>query len=120
MKEKKALLQEQIYDQLTECIPYLLAGLTGDTDGHEINSFAVQQAGISGFRVVTRATGFDDSGNTVHVVGFTTGDTPQRALLLAESGYRDNVIQWKIDQFAKSFGSNGSSKNERVGLVLTK
>ncbi len=119
MKKKESLLGEQLHDQLTECLTYLLAGLAGHTDGHHINSVAVQQTGVSGYRVVIRATGFDASGDTVHFVSFTTGDSPQRTLLLAEGAYRDNVVQWKIDRFATSAGSNGAAKDERSKLVLT-
>lgn len=119
MKKTEILQREEDHDRLTDILTYLLAGFEGATSGNKINSVTVQQAGVSGYRVITRGTGFDDQGNTVYLVGFTVADSPQRALLLTESGYRENLIQWKIDQFAKGLNDNGSSKDEQPRLVLT-
>ena len=118
MKKTEALTEEMEHDQLSSTITYLLAGLAGGTSGHKINSVAVQQAGLSGFRVVIRAVGVNDRGDTVHVVSFTTGSEPGDTLLLAERAYRDNVIQWKVDRFAEGNGDDGPSKNGQLKLVL--
>ncbi len=119
MKKASALKEEMKDDQLTECIQYLLAGLTGHTSGHKITSVAVQQAGLSGYRVIIRAVGADSDGNTIFAISYTIASEPGAALLLAEAAYRDDAIQWKVDRFAKSISDNGPSKNERGRLVLT-
>lgn len=119
MNNKEQLIEVDDYEQLTLSIPYLLAGLEGLTDGHKIDSLAVQQAGFSSYRVVIRGQSIDDSGDPIYVVSFTNASQPAIALLLAEEGYRDNLIRWKVDRFATSASDNGSSENERAKLNLT-
>ena len=119
MTKKEPKIEVQDYEQLTKSIPYLLAGLEGHTNGHKINSIAVQQARFSGYRVVIRGTELHDSRDPVHVVSFTSGSEPAVALLLAEEGYREDLIRWIVDKFKKSVSDNGSSKNERTKLNLT-
>lgn len=119
MKEKESLKEEMVHDRLTDTIPYLLAGFTGHTSGNKVNSVTVQQAGLSGYRVIIRAVGIDKSGDTVHLVSFTIGSSAAAALLLAEGAYRDDVIQWKIDRFAEGNGDHGLSKNGKTGLTIT-
>ena len=119
MKKTETLSVEMTHDRLTDCLPYLLAGFAGRTSGHKINSVTVQQAGLSGYRVIIRAVGVDGRGDSVHLVSFTIGNSPGETLLLAEGGYKDDSIQWKIDQFAKSVDNYGSSSNGRVGLTMT-
>ncbi len=119
MKKTQTKVEINDYEQLNEILVYLLAGLTGRTDGNEIVSITVQQADLSAYRVVIRARGVDDDGNPVRVVGFTGGSSPSSALLLAEEGYRENVIRWTVDRFAKSVSDNGSSKIKEAGLSIT-
>ncbi len=106
------------YGKLVESIPYLLAGLEGITDGHKINGFTVQQTGISGFRVILRATGEHRGDDSVHLVSFTTASDPGTAILLAEEGYREDVIRWSIDRFAKGASASSPSKNGGHGLTI--
>lgn len=114
----RTLEKEQNYDGLVDSIPYILAGFEGRTSGKKINSVTIQQAGLSGYRVIVRGIGVDTEGNTVYVVGFTIGSTAGKALLLTEGAYSANQIQWKIDQYAKDIDNHGSSENGRGRLVL--
>lgn len=118
MKENGRLLEAKDYERLTDTIPYLLAGLTGHTDGHHIDSITVQQAGLSGFRILIRANGTDSEGDRLHFVGFSNASDPGAAILVAERGYRENLIRWKIDRFAKSAVEGGASKDERTKLSI--
>lgn len=119
MKESKGKLEHVDYEQLTSSIPYLLAGLEGNTDGNKLKSFAVQQIGPSDFRVVVRAIGTDDVGDPVHLVCFTNSGEPGTALLYAEDGYREGTAGWSIDRFAKSIGDDGPSANGRNKLTIS-
>lgn len=119
MKKSNTLAKEQNYDNLVDSIPYLLAGFEGRTSGKKINSITIQQAGISGYRVIVRAVGVDSEGHTIHLVGFTIGSGAGESLLLTEGAYQANKIQWKVDQYAKDLSRNGSSKDGRRELVLT-
>jgi len=110
--------EELKHDELTSVLPYLLAGLEGNTNGYQITSVAVQQAGLSGYRVVVRATGRNGSGDPVCVVGFTNSDNPGSALLLAEEGYERNLVKWKVDRFATGIGESGPSKNGDDKLTI--
>lgn len=118
MKETTSFTEEIKHDQLTDSLPYLLAGFEGRTSGHKVTGITVQQAGLSGYRVVLRAIGVDGTGDPICLVSFTTGDTAGGALLLAEDAYKADVIQWKVDRFAKSLSDNGNSKNGSGGLTL--
>lgn len=119
MKDPDALLELEDYERLTSTIPYLLAGLENHTNGHEIKSITVQQTRVSGYRVVARAIDRSDAGDPIHVVGFSSSDQPGTALLIFEAGYRDNLIRWSVDRFAKSLSDNGSAKNEKTRLSIT-
>ncbi len=119
MKNSQTKVETKDYEQLNTILLYLLAGLTGSTDGNEIISLTVQQADISAFRVVIRARGVDSAGGTLRVVAFTGASSPTAALLLAEKGYRENSIRWTADRFAKSSSDNGSSKTKEHGLSIT-
>lgn len=118
MHEKQAKLELEEYEQLNRTIPYLLAGLEGYTNGHKINSVTVQQDGLHGYRVILRAVGVNPGGDTLFFVGFSNGSDPGAALLFAENGYRENVIRWSIDRFAKSLSDNGSSEDEGGKLTI--
>lgn len=117
-KDTVATLGEN-YGKLVEGLPYILAGLEGLTNGHKLNSITVQQAGLSGYRIILRGTGDFNGESSVHVVGFTAASDPATAILLAEEGYRDNVIRWSVDRFAKSISDSKSSKNGNDGLTIT-
>lgn len=119
MKKSRTKVEIEDYERLNEILTYLLAGLAGYTDGNEIVSLTVQQADLSAFRVIIRARARDDSGDSVRLVGFANGSTPASALLVAEDGYRTNVIRWITDRFAASASDNGSSKIKNDGLTLT-
>lgn len=119
MKQEDFLSKEMQHDSLAEALPYLLAGFEGRTDGHKINSVTVQQTRFSGYRVVIRAVGRGDSGDRLHVVAFTTGDSPGTALLLSEEAYKSNVIRWSVDRFAKNISDNGTPKDGRRELSIT-
>lgn len=118
MENEDSLNKEMVHDRLADSIPYLLAGFEGRTSGNKVNGITVQQAGLSGYRVIVRAVGVDNEGNTLHLVSFTIGNSAGAALLLAEGAYRDNLIQWKVDRFAESNGDNGLSKNGQRKLTL--
>lgn len=119
MTKKQALLEVKDYEHLVGSITYLLAGLEGNTDGYQIVSVTLQQAGVSDFRVVLRARGASASGDPVRVVGFSNGGEPAIALLNAEKGYRENVIRWSVDRFAESISKDGESKNGQPRLSIT-
>lgn len=118
MEKTKGLTEELNHDGLTDAIPYLLAGFEGRTSGNKVNSITVQQTGFSGYRVIIRGTGFDERGDTIYIVSFTIGNTPGQALLIAEGAYREDLIQWKVDQFAASSSNHGATKNEKRQLTL--
>jgi hypothetical protein len=115
---KKKVLQDAIteenFNDLTKAIPYLLAGLEGLTNGNKLISVTLQQTDLSGFRVVLRSIQERASGDSVRVVGFTSGSSAPECLLFAEAGYRENVIRWHVDRFAKSVSQDGPSKNGRL------
>lgn len=118
MSKKQSVSIGEDYEQLVGCIPYLLAGLEGLTNGHQINSIAVQQTGLSGFRIILRATGDYNGESSVHLVSFTTASDPGAAILLAEEGYRENVTRWSIDRYAQSISDRDSSKNDNGRLSI--
>lgn len=110
MKKSQTKVELSDYEQLNDILIYLLAGLTGHTDGNELVSITVQQADLSAFRVVLRARREVPSGGSVRVVGFTNASNPTSALLIAEQGYRKNAIRWIDDRFAESISDNGKAK----------
>lgn len=118
MNKDASFTKELKQDELNGILTYLLAGLAGRTNGHEITGITVQQARLSGYRVVIRASGRKAGGDPIHVVGFTSAAGPGAALLIAEDGYARNVIQWKTDRFAKRISESGSSENGSDKLVL--
>lgn len=118
MKKKERVSEVENYEQLNTILIYLLAGLTGCTDGYELVSVTVQQADLSAYRVVLRASDNSGSGDPIRLVGFTSGHQPASALLLAEEGYRDNLIRWSVDKFAKGLIDNGSSKIKKARLTI--
>lgn len=118
MTKEESLLEEMEHDRLSDSLPYLLAGLAGSTSGNQINSIAIQQTGLSGFRCVIRGTGVNEHGDPIHVVSFTTGGSAGGTLLLAEEAYRENLIKWKIDRFAENARSNGAAENEQSRLII--
>jgi len=112
-------IKDSDYEHLRDAITYLLAGLEGATDGHKINGIAVQQTGVSDFRVVLRAQERDATGLGVHVISFTNASEPAVALLRAERGYRENVVRWTVDRFAEGVGDNGNPEIKQARLHLT-
>lgn len=101
---------------LDDSIRYILAGLSGNTDGNELVGITIQQTRLSGFRVILRGIQRDSDGSTLRVVGFTSSDNPSGALLHAEQAYRENLIRWTPDRFAKSVSANGGKKAERLNI----
>ena len=118
MTDSKGQLELVDYEQLTSTLPYLLAGLEGHTDGNELKSVTIQQASVSGFRIVIRGFARKDTGAPVCVVGFASGTTPGSALLLAEGAYREGLIRWTVDRYAKSSSNGDGSKDESTRLTI--
>ena len=113
----KYLVEDKHYDDLNRTLPYIIAGLEGNTDGNEIVSITVQQAGLSTFRVVLRAIQRSDADDPVRVVGFTTATTAAGAFALVEKGYGGNDIKWKIDRYANGTKPNSDSKNKQLRIT---
>lgn len=109
---------EEDYLEFTRSIPYLLAGLEGNTNGYRLTSIAVQQAGFRSFRVILRGRKRDPDGRTICVVSFTSANDPASCLLHAEVGYREDLIRWHTDKFATSIEPDNSKKDERRKLDI--
>lgn len=109
-------LKDYPEDDIVKAIPYLLAGLEGRTDGHELVSVAVQQAGVSSFRVVLRAIQREPAGHQLRVVGFTSGLSAAGVIVCVEEGYKGDLIKWKPDKFAKGIMSDNGSKAKKLRI----
>lgn len=107
---------KKVQDGLDASIPYLLAGLQGNTDGNELVSVAIQQAGLHGYRVVLRGVQRETADDSIRVVKFSSGASSAGALLVAEAAYRDGVGHWQVDRFAPSTSRNGSSKVKQLKI----
>lgn len=122
MAVKKSVDKDE-FDGLTKiasAIPFLLAGLEGHTDGVEIHSISLQRGRDSGMRVVLRGESISPDGHTLRVVAFTNAELATEVLLLAETGYRENVIRWHLDRFAIGTSDNGRSENGVKPLRIVK
>lgn len=101
---------------LDGAIRFILAGLQGFTDGHELVSVTLQQTDLSDYRVILRGSDVRDAESPVRLVAFSSGSTPAAALLAAERGYRENKIRWTVDRFANDISDNGAGKARQLRI----
>lgn len=108
------------YNQLKAALPFLLAGLEGHTDGIELLGISLQRGRDGDYRVVLRGNGATPDGHPLRVVAFTNGEEPADVLICAEEGYRDNLVRWHVDRFAKGVVDNGKPETGKNGLTIIK